>query len=83
MNVELLIIADLSRRGIRLTPDGDGLIVEPASQLTDKDCDLIQQHKAEILTALAYPQRNRWPVVNRPPMPLRRCGSRLPNVPRP
>jgi hypothetical protein len=74
MNVETLM-ADLSRRGIRLEPEPDGLIVEPASKLTDTDRALIRQHKAEILAAITRSGRNRWPDANRPPMPFCRCGA--------
>ena len=30
-------VADFARRGIRLIPDGEGLIVKPASRLTNED----------------------------------------------
>jgi len=72
VNVETLL-ADLSSRGIRLEPDG--LIVEPASKLTDADRALIRQHKAEILAMLTKSERNRWPEAARRAMPLRRCGA--------
>jgi len=52
MNAEALLV-DLSGRGIRLTPDGDELVVEPASKLTDADRDLIRQYKPALLPVLA------------------------------
>lgn len=66
----------LNQRGIRLLSD-PGLIVEPASKLTDADCELIQQHKKEILNALSRSGRNRWPTTYRPPIALGRCGARV------
>jgi hypothetical protein len=68
-------VSGLDQSDIRLIPDGDSLIVEPASKLTDEDCAFIVGHKAEILTALARGERNRWPESYRPPMQLRRCGA--------
>jgi hypothetical protein len=50
------ILENLANRGIRLTPDGDGLIVEPASKLTDVDRRLIRQHKAALLARLTDPE---------------------------
>jgi hypothetical protein len=47
------LLADLGRRGIRLTPDGFDLIVEPASKLTSQDRELIREHKPAILATLA------------------------------
>jgi hypothetical protein len=47
-----VIIADLGQRGIRLTPAGDGIAVEPASRLTDADRQAIRAHKVELLTLL-------------------------------
>src|SRR5208337_4109711 len=43
----------LAQREIRMIPDGDGLIVEPASLLTDADCDAIREHKTALLRYLA------------------------------
>jgi TubC N-terminal docking domain len=47
-----VFVDSLALRGIRLFPDGDGLIVEPASKLTDDDCRAIRQHKPALLTHL-------------------------------
>src|SRR5690242_6229805 len=74
MNVESLI-ADLSRRGIRLIAEGDSLIVEPASKLTNQNREFIRHHKPGILAKLAELERNRWPAAYRHVMPLRRCGA--------
>jgi hypothetical protein len=51
MNARVLV-ADFSRRDIRIIPDGDGLIVEPASMLTEADRQAIRAHKGELLTLL-------------------------------
>jgi TubC N-terminal docking domain len=51
MNV-IGIVQTLARRGIELTPDGDGIIVEPASRLTDDDRRVIRAHKPELLAYL-------------------------------
>jgi len=56
MSVQSIIVS-LGGRGIQLIPDGDGLIVEPASKLADADRALISRHKAEILAVLAKPER--------------------------
>ena len=52
MNAQSLI-ETLSEKGVRLIPDGDGLVVEPASKLTDADRRAIRAHKAELLHLLA------------------------------
>jgi hypothetical protein len=52
MNVQS-IIGEFGRREILLVPDGDGLIVEPASKLTDQDRQLIRQYKTELLRVLS------------------------------
>jgi len=46
------LMADLNRRGIRLTPDGPDLIVEPASKLTYNDRTNIRNFKGELLARL-------------------------------
>jgi hypothetical protein len=51
MDVESLI-ANFTARGIQLIPDGNGLIVKPASKLTNADRQIINAHKAA-LTARA------------------------------
>lgn len=51
MNVQS-IIENFAHRGIRLIADGDGVIVEPASKLTNQDRELIRQHKPAILATL-------------------------------
>jgi hypothetical protein len=45
----------LTARGIRLVAEGSGLVVIPASKLTDDDREAIRAHKAEILAALQPP----------------------------
>ena len=55
MSVQSLIVT-LSRKGVRLIPDGDGLVVEPASRLTDAEREAIRTHKAELLQQLAADQ---------------------------
>jgi tubulysin polyketide synthase-like protein len=70
------LISTFTRRGIKLIPDGDGLIVEPASKLTDADERTIRTWKSHLLEFLSRaPERNRWPEQARPPMPLLRCGA--------
>jgi tubulysin polyketide synthase-like protein len=46
------LITNLTSRGIRLTRDGDGFLVEPASKLTPVDREQLRQHKADLLTLL-------------------------------
>jgi hypothetical protein len=53
------LIASLAQRGIRLFPDGDGIIVEPASRLTEADRDAIRDRKREILALLSRPEAAR------------------------
>jgi tubulysin polyketide synthase-like protein len=68
------LISTFTRRGIKLIPDGDGLIVEPASKLTQADERTIRTWKPQLLEFLSRaPERNRWPEQPRPPLPLRRC----------
>jgi hypothetical protein len=55
MNVEALI-ADFSRRGIRLIPNPPKLSVEPASKLTDQDREAIRAHKSDLLACLRQQQ---------------------------
>jgi TubC N-terminal docking domain len=55
MSIESLL-AGLVERGIRLIPDGDRLVVEPASKLSDDDRRAIRAHKAALLTLLSQPK---------------------------
>jgi hypothetical protein len=43
---------DLESRGCRLWRDGDHLVIEPASALTDRDLDAIREWKHHILVLL-------------------------------
>jgi hypothetical protein len=47
------ILARLSALGVRLWREGDSLVAEPRSALTDDLRALIRAHKAELLEALA------------------------------
>jgi TubC N-terminal docking domain len=47
------VLLDLSRRGIKLIPDGDALLVQPASRITDSDRAAIRAAKSELLELLA------------------------------
>jgi hypothetical protein len=58
MNVQALL-EDLTSRGVQLTPDGDGLVVRPASKLTDSDRQAIRTHKPELLAVLNPPREGR------------------------
>ena len=78
------LISDLASRDIRLILDGDSLIAQPASKLTDADRDTIRTHKTTLLAHLRVAQyrpaaealeRNQWPEPGHPRMPLRRCGA--------
>jgi len=51
MNVEALVAA-LSERGIRLIPDGNAVVVKPASKLTDEDRLAIRVNKTALLALL-------------------------------
>jgi hypothetical protein len=46
------LIATLSARGVQLMPDGDGLVVKPASKLTDAEREAIRTHKPELIRLL-------------------------------
>jgi len=50
------VLLDLSRRGIKLTPDGDALLVQPASRITESDRAAIRAAKSELLKLLAAPR---------------------------
>jgi len=52
MDAAQTLIADFRKRGIRLMPDGDSLIVEPASRLSDADRAAIRQYKPLLLVLL-------------------------------
>jgi hypothetical protein len=47
------VLQDLSRRGIELIPDGDAILVRPASLITDSDRAAIRAAKSELLKLLA------------------------------
>jgi TubC N-terminal docking domain len=47
------IVADLAERDIRLMPDGNALVVEPASKLTEDDRQTIRAHKPALLELLS------------------------------
>ena len=47
------VLQDLSLRGIELIPDGDALLVWPASRITDSDRAAIRATKSELLKLLA------------------------------
>jgi len=49
------LLTDFQARGIRLTPEGDKLAVEPASRLSDADRAAIRAAKSELLKLLAAP----------------------------
>ena len=51
------LIASFTARGIRLIPDGNGLIVRPASKLTDGDRQAIRANRAALF-ARAQTQRS-------------------------
>lgn len=46
------LLTTLAVRGVRLFPDGKGLVAKPASRLTDPDREAIRTHKAELLNLL-------------------------------
>ncbi len=45
---------DLETRGFSMKQDGDVLVVSPAGQLTEADCNRIRQWKHHLLILLAY-----------------------------
>jgi hypothetical protein len=51
MSVQSLL-ATLTQKGVKIFPDGDGLVVEPASKLTDAEREAIRAHKRELLQHL-------------------------------
>ena len=46
---------NLTRRGMRLTPNPPKLVVEPSSLLTDEDRQAIRAQKAELLNLAPGP----------------------------
>jgi hypothetical protein len=46
------LVATLVARGVRLIPDGDGLVAKPASRLTEADRQAIRTHKPDLLRLL-------------------------------
>jgi hypothetical protein len=50
------LLADLTRQGFNLTPEGDGIGVRPASRLTGQQREAIRAHKPALLTLLAAPR---------------------------
>jgi hypothetical protein len=46
------LLFDLVSRGIVVTPNGEKLIAQPASRLTEADCAAIRTHKSELLDLL-------------------------------
>jgi hypothetical protein len=49
-------LSSLAERRIHVILDGDGLVVEPASRLTNDDRRIIRQHKPELLVCLRQHQ---------------------------
>jgi hypothetical protein len=54
------LIASLNARGIRLIPDGNGLIAKPASRLTDHDRQAIRANKLALLAYLRCREVALW-----------------------
>ena len=48
-----MTILDFRRRGFRIRPDGERLLVQPAESLTESDRAFIRNHKPELLAALS------------------------------
>jgi hypothetical protein len=49
------LLENLKARGIRLSTNGQRVVVEPASRLTDQDREAIRAAKPELLRALSDP----------------------------
>jgi hypothetical protein len=49
-----LLALDLERRGIRLTRDGEDIVIEPRELLTDGDRRQLRLWKRHVLALLAY-----------------------------
>lgn len=54
----LMLALDLEARGFAMQPDGDDLIVEPFSQLTEEDCRQLRRWKRHVIALLAYAPRS-------------------------
>jgi hypothetical protein len=50
------VLSQLSALGVKLSREGDALIAQPRSALTDEVRILIRSHKAELLAVLAEPE---------------------------
>jgi hypothetical protein len=63
------LVATLRERGVALLPDGDQIVVRPASRAADLLDDL-RQHKAEVLALLTAPASSTLPAWSyAPPWP--------------
>ena len=50
----ILLALDLEARGIRLTRDGEDLLIEPWSRLTDDDLAGLRSWKPHLLAIVTY-----------------------------
>jgi hypothetical protein len=50
----VVLLLDLERRGFRLWRDGDDIVLEPWSQLTEADRASLARWKAHVLSLLTY-----------------------------
>jgi hypothetical protein len=53
-------LLSLEHQGLRFTPEGDQLAVEPADKLTDALREEIRARKAEVLAFLTHPAPEAW-----------------------
>jgi hypothetical protein len=78
------ILNDLSERGILLIPDGEKLVAEPASRLSDADRAAVRQNKLDLLRILSRSKEASPPLRNPDALGWRQGvtpNSRYPTVP--
>lgn len=63
--VAQVLVQTLAARGIRLSTNGQSVIVEPASRLTDDDRAAIRAHKSELVQILSDPVSECLEIIRR------------------
>jgi hypothetical protein len=67
----LAILDELKALGVEVFPQGENLVIRPASKVPPEMKDRLRAHKVEVLAALSTPRRNPPPGK-----PCHACGSR-------
>lgn len=67
----LAVLDELKAIGVEIFPQGENLIIRPASKVPPEMKERLRAHKAEVLAALSSPRRDPPPNA-----PCYACGSR-------